>query len=134
MQDGATSPPGRELATHVGSACMYAHAHANASSKGELVHRTESKTTPAESTPLPISLVVHHLMHIKLTPSSEGLGSGSARPAGFRTQLHVTTSLSTGGGPMSYVHLSEEGFQVVYLLGLWYRFSGVVQVQCRYGQ
>ena len=27
---------------------------------------------------------------------------------------------------MSYVELSEGGFQVVYPLGLWSRFSGVV--------
>ena len=29
---------------------------------------------------------------------------------------------------MSYVQLSEGGFQVVYRLGLWSRFSGVVKV------
>ena len=28
-------------------------------------------------------------------------------------QLHVTTSLGTGGGPVSYEQLSEGGFQVV---------------------
>ena len=28
---------------------------------------------------------------------------------------------------MSYVQLSEGGFQVVYPLGLWSRFSGVVK-------
>ena len=39
-------------------------------------------------------------------------------PPGFRTQLHVTTSLSTGGGPVSCVHLSEGGFPVVSPLGL----------------
>ena len=44
----------------------------------------------------------------KLTPASAGLGFDSACPPGFRTQLHVTTALSTGGGPVSYVHLSEE--------------------------
>ena len=55
---------------------------------------------------------------LKLTPSSEGLGFDSACAPGFRTQLHVTTSLSTGGGPVSYVQLSEGGFQVVYPLGL----------------
>ena len=37
-------------------------------------------------------------------------------PPGFRTQLHVTTSLSTGGGPVSRVQLSEGGFQVVWLV------------------
>ena len=42
-----------------------------------------------------------------LTPSSEGLGFDSACAPGFRTQLHVTTSLSTGGGPVSHVQLSE---------------------------
>ena len=42
-----------------------------------------------------------------LTPSSDGLGFDSACPPGFRTQLHVTTSLSTGGGPVSYAQLSE---------------------------
>ena len=34
-------------------------------------------------------------------------------------QSHVTTSLSTGRGPVSCVQLSEEGFQVVYPCGLW---------------
>ena len=29
---------------------------------------------------------------------------------------------------MSYVQLSDGGFQVVYPLGLWSRFSGVVKV------
>ena len=45
----------------------------------------------------------------------------------------MTTSLSTGGGPVSYVQLSEGGFQVVYPLGLWSRFSGVVKVLYGYG-
>ena len=67
------------------------------------------------------------------TPSSEGLGFNSACPPGFRTQLHVTTSLSTGGGPVSCVQLSEGGFQVVYRLGLWSRSSGVVKVLQGYG-
>ena len=48
-------------------------------------------------------------------------------------QPSVTTSLSTGGGPVSYVQLSEGGFQVVYPLGLWSRFSGVVKVLHGYG-
>ena len=65
-----------------------------------------------------------HLSHI---------GFDSACPPGFRTQLHVTTSLSTGGGPVSYVQLSEGGFQVVHPLGLWSRFSGVVKVRFGYG-
>ena len=53
---------------------------------------------------------------------------------GFGTQqLHVATSLSTGGGPVSCVQLSEGGFQVVYPLGLWSRFSGVVKVLYGYG-
>ena len=43
------------------------------------------------------------------------------------------TSLSTGGGPVSYVLLSEGGFQVVYPLDLWSRFSGVVKVRFGYG-
>ena len=47
-----------------------------------------------------------HSLRYKPTPSSEGLGFDSACPPGFRTQLHVTTSLSTGGGPVSYVQLS----------------------------
>ena len=47
------------------------------------------------------------------------LGFDSAWPPGFRTQLHVTTSPSTGGGPVSCVQLSERGFQVVYPLDLW---------------
>ena len=34
---------------------------------------------------------------------------------------------------MSYVQLSEGGFQVVYPLGLWARFSGVVKVRFEYG-
>ena len=34
---------------------------------------------------------------------------------------------------MSYVHLSGGGFQLVYPLGLWSRFSGVVQVRFGYG-
>ena len=73
------------------------------------------------------------LLSRKLTPSSEGLGFDSACPPGFRIQLHLTTSLSTGGGPVSYVQLSEGGFQVVYPLGLWSRFSGVVKVLYGYG-
>ena len=57
----------------------------------------------------------------------------SACPPGFRTQLHEATSLSTGGGPVSCVQLSEGGFRVVYPLGLWSRSSGVVKVLCGYG-
>ena len=34
---------------------------------------------------------------------------------------------------MSYVQLSEAGFQVVYPLGLWSWFSGIVKVQFGYG-
>ena len=68
-----------------------------------------------------------------LTPSVEGLGFNSVCPPGCRTQLHVTTSLSTGGGPVSYVQMSEGMFQVVYPLGLWSRLSGVVQVLYGYG-
>ena len=34
---------------------------------------------------------------------------------------------------MSYVQLSEGGFQVVYPLGLWSQVSGVVKVRFRYG-
>ena len=68
-----------------------------------------------------------------LTPSSEGLGFDSVCPSGFRTPLHMTTSLSTGGGPVSYVQLSEGDFQVVYPLGLWSRCSGVVKVPYAYG-
>ena len=40
---------------------------------------------------------------------------------------------STGGGPVSYVQLSEGGCQVVNPLGLWSRFSGVVKVQFVHG-
>ena len=54
-------------------------------------------------------------------------------PPAFRTQLHVTTSLGTGGGPVSYVQLSEGVLHVVYPLSLWSRFSGVVKVQFGYG-
>ena len=46
----------------------------------------------------------------------------------------MTTSLSTGGGPVSNVQLSEGGFQVVYPLGLWSLFSGVVKVLYGCGQ
>ena len=47
-------------------------------------------------------------------------------PPGFRTtQPHVTTSLSTGGGPVRYVQLSEGGFHVVNPLGFGPRFSGL---------
>ena len=55
-------------------------------------------------------------------------GFDYACPPGFPTQLHVTTTLSTGGGPVSSVQLSEGGFQVVYPLGLWSQSSGVVKV------
>ena len=34
---------------------------------------------------------------------------------------------------MTYVQLSEGGFQVVYPLGLWSRFSGVFKVVYGYG-
>ena len=34
---------------------------------------------------------------------------------------------------MSYVQLSEGNFKVVYPLGLWSRFSGVVKVRHGYG-
>ena len=54
-------------------------------------------------------------------------------PPWVSTQLHVTTSLSTGGGPVSCVQLSEGGFRVVYPLGLWSRSSGVVKVLYGYG-
>ena len=121
--------------TLVAHACMHMHMHIRRGGP-RASHRIQehtAQTTPAESTPLPISLVLRHHMHVKLTPSSEGHGSDSARPAGFRTQLHVTTSLSTGGGPVSYVLLSEGGSQVVYPLGLWSRFSGVVKVRFGYG-
>ena len=66
-------------------------------------------------------------------PHAPRIHKCTACPPGFRTQLHVTTSLSTGGGPVSYVQLSEGGFQVVYPLGLWSRFSGVVKVLYGYG-
>ena len=46
---------------------------------------------------------------------------------------YVTTSLSTAGGPVSYVQLSQGGFQVVYPLSLWSWFSGVVKVLYGYG-
>ena len=41
--------------------------------------------------------------------------------------------LSTGGGPVGCVQLSEGGFQVVYPLGLWSQSSGVVKVLHGYG-
>ena len=55
--------------------------------------------------------------------------SDAAWPPVFRTQLHVATSLTTGGGPVSYVQLPEGGFQVVYPRDLRSWFSGVVKVQ-----
>ena len=45
----------------------------------------------------------------------------------------MTTLLSTGGGPVSYVYLSEGDFQAVYSLGLWSHFSGVAKGQFRHG-
>jgi len=50
----------------------------------------------------------------------------------------MTTSLRTGGGPVRYGQLSEEGFQVVYPLGLWshglaLELSGVANVLFGYG-
>ena len=48
-----------------------------------------------------------------------------AHTPGFRTQLRVTTSHSTGGGPTSCVHYPGGDFQVDYHLGLW--LSGVVK-------
>ena len=60
-------------------------------------------------------------------PCSEGLGFNSMSLPGFRTQLHVNTSFRTGEGPVSCVQLSEGGDQVVYPLGLWSRFSGIVK-------
>ena len=54
---------------------------------------------------------------IKADPFFGRSGFDSACPPGFRTQLHVTTSLSTRGGPVSYLQLSEGGLQVVYPLG-----------------
>ena len=44
-----------------------------------------------------VTLPLHH-------GSSEAAVSNPRVPLGFeQTQLHVTTSLSTGGGPLSYV-------------------------------
>ena len=63
-----------------------------------------------------------------------GTGSHACNPSPSHPQLTSPvstgtdpkgyTSLSTGGGPVSCVQLSEGGFQVVYPLGLWSRFSG----------
>lgn len=44
---------------------------------------------------------------ITLMPARVGLGSDSVCPPGFPTQLHVITSLSTGGGRVSRGNLSE---------------------------
>ena len=44
---------------------------------------------------------------------------------GFHTHQKMTTSLSTGGGPVSYMQLSEGDFQEVYPFGLWSWFSGL---------
>ena len=46
-------------------------------------------------------------------------------PPRFQTQLHVATSLSTGGGPLRCVLLSHEGFLVVYPTWLVVPVSGV---------
>ena len=54
-------------------------------------------------------------------------------PLGSKHELHVTTTLGTGGGPVSCVQLSEGGFQVVYHLGLLSGFSGVVTLAVRFG-
>ena len=61
------------------------------------------------------------------------IGFDSAYPPGFQTQLHVTTLLSTDGGPVSCVQLSEGFFQVVHSLGLWSQSSGVVTGLFGYG-
>ena len=54
-------------------------------------------------------------------------------PLGSKHESHVTTTLGTGGGPVSCVQLSEGGFQVVYHLGLLSGFSGVVTLAVRFG-
>ena len=40
-------------------------------------------------------------------------------PPGFRSQVHVTVSLCTGGGPVSCMQLSEGAFPMVCPLGMW---------------
>ena len=67
-----------------------------------------------------------------MTHVMKGVGGGGEKTI-YNTHKTVTTSLSTGGGPVSYVQLSEGGFQVVYPLGLWSRLSGVVKVLYGYG-
>ena len=42
---------------------------------------------------------------------------------GVYAQLRVTILLSTGGGPLAYVQLSEGGFQVVYPLGIYVKID-----------
>lgn len=51
-----------------------------------------------------------------------------------RQVLHMTMSLSTGGGPVGCVHLSEGGFQVVWSLVVWTRIFGSVTLLFGYGQ
>ena len=46
----------------------------------------------------------------------------------FQTQLHATTSLSTGGCPASDMHLLEGGFHVVHPLAFWSWLSRVANV------
>ena len=60
------------------------------------------------------------------------LGLDSVCPPGFRTHLHVTTSHSTGGGPVRCVQWSGGSCQVVYPLGFSSRLSGVVKVLLAY--
>ena len=67
-----------------------------------------------------------------LIPSSEGLGFNSTRPPGFQTESHVTTSLSTGGGPVSGTRVSERGFLAVYPGRLWSRLTGVANALLGY--
>ena len=47
---------------------------------------------------------------IKTDPVLEGLGYDSVRPPVFRTQLLVTASVRTGGGPVSYDQCLRGGY------------------------
>ena len=58
--------------------------------------------------------------------------TAAASGAALATQTHMCTSLSTGRGPVSYVQLSEGGFQVVYPRRLWSWFSGVLLIKVLY--
>ena len=68
-----------------------------------------------------------------VTISYSGVGFDSTCSLRLQKPLQVTTSLSTGEGPVSCVLLSEEGFQVMNPFGLWSRSCGVGSVMIGIG-